>query len=148
MGRKVMFTDDVWKEVKEIACQSNRYAAGSMLARVPEHDLDELRPKPPAVNPDRVIGLRWFSIMNPWMDCLVLTQERYREDAAEAIETGIDEFWEESSLCYGDCIELSLAKKNIPFVIEYEDEHVYSSDEKWEEHLEQYATIGIKISNV
>jgi len=99
-------------------------------------------------DPNRVIGLRWFSILNEWMDCVVFVQEKYRAEAKEAISAGIDEFWEENNLCYGDCIDNALSNRGIPFVIEYEDEALYANDEDWECHLKAYAAIGIDIENV
>ena len=95
-----------------------------------------------------IIGLRWFSIMNEWMDCFVLVRLQDQEEAIKAIQAGIDEFWDGQCDCYGDCIEWHLADKNIPYVVEYEDQNVYADDEVWERHLNDYRSIGIEIENV
>lgn len=97
---------------------------------------------------EQIIGLRWFSIMNDFMDCVVFVQAKNREQATKAILYGIEEFWKEDDLCYGDCIEEVLREFKIPYVIDYEDERLYQTDWDWEQHLQQYLSIGIPIDNV
>lgn len=95
---------------------------------------------------DSIIGLRWWSWMNPEMDLVVLVKEKDRSVAEKAISKGVADFWEDDDLAYGDCIELALKRENIPFVIEYEEDH--GNDEAWERHLNAYWSIGIAIFEV
>ena len=99
------------------------------------------------MNEGCIVGIRWFSQMNEWMDCLVLVNASKKNDALEAIRAGVDAFWASCEECYGDCIERSLHDKHISYVIEYEDSDMYLDDEMWESHLDKYASIGIPIIN-
>ena len=92
-----------------------------------------------------VVGIRWFSQMNEWMDCLVLVNADMKGRAIDAVRSGIDEFWSGTCDCYGDCIEWALADACIPYIIEYEDPENYEDDAAWEKHLDTYISIGIPI---
>ena len=95
------------------------------------------------------IGLRWFSQMNEWMDCLVLVPASLAHHAHAAVCEGVDAFWADNNQeAYGDCIERALRRQAIPYVIEYETPQDYIDDEAWECHLDQYVAVGIPIINV
>ena len=114
-----------------------------MVGSVATHDLDDLLPK---VTP--IVGIRWYSWSNDWMDCVVLVRQEDRSRAIDAITAGINQFWEESDLCYGDCIEAALKEKNIPYSIEYMQQGVYRDDNAWDKHIDDLRSIGIKVLNI
>lgn len=67
-----------------------------------------------------VVPVRWFSLLNPEMDCVVYVPEQTAETARKKIKTAMDEWWDnDAGLGYGDAIELALNSANIPYVILY-----------------------------
>lgn len=93
------------------------------------------------------VGLRWFSMLNEWMDCLILVQSGHQEAAAQAIYEGLERFWNEDCLCYGDCIEDALMERGVPFVINYLDEHAFTQ-ESWERYVQSFEAVGIPVINL
>ena len=70
-----------------------------------------------------VVGLRWFSVMNPDMDCVVFVADEQETDASNAITIAIDRYWDgECEECYGDAIENELRDRGIPYFIVYEEQ--------------------------
>lgn len=92
-----------------------------------------------------VVGIRWFSQMNDWMDCLVLVNQTNRGSAIAAVKSGVQEFWDSDCETYGDCIINELNAADIPYVIEYADPNIYSDEDAWEHHIQAYTAIGIPI---
>lgn len=97
-----------------------------------------------------MVGLRWYSMLNDWMDCCVYVPREHEVAAREAIKIGIAEFWECNDQCYGDCIEYYLSKINIPYFIEYcvYDEETDVCLPIWEEHFDYLRARGIPIHTV
>ena len=91
-----------------------------------------------------VVCLRWFSMMNDWMDCIIFVPEWAQEAATQAIRAGIDFFWDNHCFCYGDCIVDALNERGVPYAIEYIDEHAYT-EEQWEQHVSSFASIGVPV---
>lgn len=52
-------------------------------------------------------GIRWFSELNPWMDCIVIVQKEDAEKAMFVMKKAIDKIWDEEGPyeTYGDIIE-------------------------------------------
>lgn len=89
------------------------------------------------------IGLRWFSVMNPFIDFVVLVHESDRERATEAIREGMDDFWDDAADGYGDCVYWALEARGIKNVMRFFDEDT-ETDEEWEAHvalLDKYAPV-------
>jgi len=98
-----------------------------------------------------IVGLRWYATMNDWMDCCVYVPVEFEAAADTAIRSGVELFWEEDSLCYGDCIESKLIEEDIPYFIEYADfdEEVDAiSSAEWESHFDYLRGRDIPIHNV
>ena len=96
-------------------------------------------------------GLRWFSQMNPWMDCLVLVKADDVEKAEQAIRKGVEEFWDDECLCYGDCIEAALHEAEVEYIIEYcpeyDDDNPFA-EEEWDAQIMEHISNGITIKNI
>ena len=94
-----------------------------------------------------IVGLRWFSDLNEWMDCLILVQSEYQEAAIQAIRDGVERYWDDEFQCYGDSIEEALMERGVPFVINYLDEYAFTQ-ESWERYVQSFEAVGIPVTNV
>ena len=94
------------------------------------------------------VGLRWYSIMNPWLDFVVFVREEESTKATNIITKAMDDYWESDNEAYGDLVEFRLKKANIPFWILYYPADDDAGDmwaEEFEEALEMYQrTIPIR----
>ena len=142
--RTFVYTDDLCRHISNISCQSNRHVAYQALTDIPIHTVSEITT--PLEN-QRTIGLRWFSMLNEWMDCLILVQNGQQEAAVQAICDGIERFWDEDCLCYGDCIEEALNERGVQFLINYLDEHAFTQ-ESWERYVQSFEAVGIPVINL
>lgn len=97
-----------------------------------------------------MVGLRWYSTLNDWMDCCVYVSREYEERATKAIKTAINEFWKQTDQCYGDMIEDELIDTDIPFFIEYcdYDRETDEVDPAWEDHFDYLRGRGVPIHTV
>ena len=93
------------------------------------------------------VCLRWFSVLNEWMDFLVLVPAWAKEVATEAIYAGMSEFWDNDCLCYGDCVDDALMERGVPYFCDYLDESRYTQD-SWERHVGSLESIGIPVINL
>lgn len=66
-----------------------------------------------------MVAIRWYSVMNPDMDCVCFVLEKDAVDAQDAIKEGVEEYWELDDATYGDCIENALKEADIPYIILY-----------------------------
>lgn len=97
-----------------------------------------------------MVGLRWYSQFNDWMDCCVYVTREYEAAAKKAIIAAVLEFWDQTDQCYGDMIEDNLTDADIPFFIEYCD-YDRETDEVcdgWEEHFDYLRGRGIPIHTI
>ena len=83
-------------------------------------------------------GIRYFSESNPWIDFVVFASEKDKEDAKLAIIRGMDNFWEDGDICYGDAVLAELNQIDYkgdikPFIV-FIDESLPES--MWEEYLD------------
>lgn len=97
---------------------------------------------------DKIIGLRWFSWSNPWMDVVYLVRNEDWSVATKAIKNGVELFWSLDDACYGDCIEVCLQSAHINYVADYEDASVGGDDYQWGKRLADYHNIGVEIFEV
>lgn len=84
-----------------------------------------------------MIAIRHYSESNPWIDFVVFANEKDREDVIFAIRRGMDRFWKDSDICYGDAVLAEINridwKGDIkPFIV-FIDENLPES--MWEEYL-------------
>ena len=80
---------------------------------------------------------RYYSLMNPWIDFVILTFEDFADKARTAINEGLDLYLSEEGegLCYGDAVALKLMEAGVPFYDIYlEDEE---KNELWEAIIEK-----------
>lgn len=84
-------------------------------------------------------GFRHFSIMNPWLDFVVLTPKNYAEAARNIIHEAMDAYWDYEYECYGDAIEGLFIKYVVPFVIVFHDSEDESAEyeAEWEKLISQ-----------
>lgn len=86
-----------------------------------------------------VIGLRYFSWTNDFIDFVVFVCEDDAEKTKQAIVEAMDEFWDSDDLCFGDCVYWQLKEHGIlPYrdiYIEQDDEGECDNDQ-WEAYLE------------
>jgi hypothetical protein len=70
----------------------------------------------------KVCCIRFGSIVNQYIDCLVHFFAEDYEKVVKALYSGLEEFYEECCEAYGECIERALIKEGVVwFVIEYGD---------------------------
>lgn len=85
----------------------------------------------------------------PWIDFLVACHPDDEERAQSAIYRGLNEFWEEDDLCYGDAVIHALQKDGIFFYLCFADltEDEQDTTEAWNDWvvqiLRQYHGIAI-----
>lgn len=82
--------------------------------------------------------VRRFSIMNPWIDFVVVVEP---DDVAETeitLDTAMDEYWESDFEAYGDVVERHLGIAGIKYEIVYHDPYDESDEYEmaWETYLD------------
>ena len=97
-----------------------------------------------------VLALRWYSIINPWMDCIVFVSKAQATTATALIQQAIDEYQSGVFETYGDAIETTLAKYSIPFAIKYYDEEAgTNAEEEWTSWLESLSSdLRVQVTEV
>ena len=86
-------------------------------------------------------NLRWFSIMNPWMDFVVTVSTNDAEQTKKLIKKAIDDWWEDDrGFGYGDFIEDVLEENGILYHIQFHRADTESAEyeELWEASLPKY----------
>lgn len=80
-----------------------------------------------------------FNVTNPWIDFLVACRPDDLSRAESAIYRGLDEFWKQDDLCYGDAVINALKKDNIFFYICYADltEDGMDTTDTWKDWVTQ-----------
>lgn len=84
--------------------------------------------------------IHYQSHFNSWMECLVYVPFEFEYKALVAVQNGVDKFNDdENQEAYGQCIELELASRNIPYLIEYceYDEYTEEAYPSWEAHVSE-----------
>ena len=92
------------------------------------------------MNANKMTCIHYQSIANPWMDCLVYVPTEFKYKALVAVQNGVEVFNDDDNQeTYGQCIELELESKNIPYLIEYGeyDEHTDEPYPSWEAHVNE-----------
>ena len=85
--------------------------------------------------------LRYFSIDNDWMDCVITVNEEDVERAKEVIMTAMNEWWDflgDEGYCYGDAIEEALTDSEILYNIRYHACDTDNLDVDWEEYEKEW----------
>lgn len=78
----------------------------------------------PGVLYEGLSGVRYFSIMNPWIDFVVVFDEDVypKEKVSAAVNAGMDEYWNRDSEAYGDEVWRALTEAGIrKFAILFHD---------------------------
>lgn len=93
-------------------------------------------------------AIRWFSVMNPFIDFVVVVPAEFHDEAVEVIRKAMDMFWEDEYEAYGDAVENELALADVPFEIRYipwddkADEAVDEAAwEKWIDEIRETCTV-------
>lgn len=67
---------------------------------------------------NKMKALRWYSTMNPELDCVVYVPRDKEDIARKTILAVMDKWCEESAdLAYGDAIEIALDDAQVPYVL-------------------------------
>lgn len=95
-----------------------------------------------------MVALRWFSLMNEFMDFVVIVKSEDETKATNAILKGLDMFWDGQCEPYGSCVEICLEDASIQYAIsfipwDYEGDCAIDEDawEQWCSALD--ARIGV-----
>ena len=81
-------------------------------------------------------GVRYFSLMNPWLDFIVIVNLHDLEKTKAVVRASMDEYWKQDDEPYGDIVERNLAKEQIPAFIMY-----HSTDDESDLYEEHWGTI-------
>ena len=88
---------------------------------VAQYNLRQMMKESAIMTGHKMTGIRWYSTLNDWMDCIAFVPDDRVEEAHKVIAKAISDFWEDKSLeCYGDCIEYALKAADIMHVSVYE----------------------------
>lgn len=81
----------------------------------------------PNISTQGLVGIRYFSDINPWIDFVVFVKQEAVGITASEIAEAMDEFWlsTDNSECYGDIVERKISSNYL--IIFHDDE-----DESWE----------------
>ena len=85
--------------------------------------------------------IRYFSIDNDWMDCVVTVSEEDFDRAKEVVRKAMGDWWEflgDEGLCYGEAIELALTDEEILYNIRYHRSDTDETGGDWEEYEKQW----------
>ena len=94
-------------------------------------------------------AVRHFSLMNPWIDFVVVVPEGFEDQTMAVVKNAMDMFWDFEYETYGDAVECELALADIPFEIRHipwDSKADVAIDEKdWENWVELVdRTCGLK----
>lgn len=83
--------------------------------------------------------IRYCSAMNPWLDFLVAVAPNDFDHAKQAIERGIEQFWDDDDICFGDAVTTELEEAGIFFYICYADlnEDQMDTTDEWNNWAEK-----------
>ena len=86
--------------------------------------------------------VRYFSIINPWIDFIVIVNPNSARRAESTLDTAMNEYWESDFEAYGDIVEHYLRNANIQYEIVYHDPYDESDDyeKAWEAYLDSLYT--------
>lgn len=81
----------------------------------------------PSISTKGLVGIRYFSDINPWIDFVVFVKKEAVRTTAREIAEAMDEFWLgiDNCECYGDIVERNISSNCL--IIFHDDE-----DESWE----------------
>ena len=60
-------------------------------------------------------AIHYFSLMNEFLDFLVIVSEKQADQAAELVRKALDMFWDDQYETYGDAVYGELSGAGIPF---------------------------------
>lgn len=60
-------------------------------------------------------AIHYFSLLNDFLDFLVIVTEKQADQAAELVQKALDMFWDDQYETYGDAIDGELSEAGIPF---------------------------------
>ena len=69
-------------------------------------------------------AIRYLDEMNTQIDFVVVTEDAFVGEAKSAIQLGLDDYWEDGCICFGEAVESRLTDANIPYSILYCDDLV------------------------
>lgn len=83
--------------------------------------------------------IRYYSVMNPWLDFLVAVAPNDFDRAKQAIASGIEHFWDDNDICFGDAVTMELQEDGIFFYICYADltEDRMNTTDEWDNWAEK-----------
>ena len=93
----------------------------------------------PDVTSKGFCGIRYCSMMNPWIDFVVIVPTAIVSNALASIQNGMETYWQGEDEAYGDCIRRNLNDLNQPYMIFYHDSDDLSDEYRlqWEAFVNQ-----------
>lgn len=75
-----------------------------------------------------------YSAQEPYIDILVYCDDKDAEKVVEVFDNGLDDFYEDETICWGDAIVYRLNENDIDCYIDYATlkDNGYDTDEEWE----------------
>ena len=83
--------------------------------------------------------IRYYSVMNPWLDFLIAVAPNDFDRAKQAIASGIELFGDDNDICFGDAVTMKLREAGIFFYICYADltEDRMDTTDEWDNWAEK-----------
>lgn len=97
----------------------------------------------PSINMTNKEIVRYYSIINPWIDAVIIVNKNKKEETEKIVETAMKDFWKDywkevrEYECYGDIIIAYLEEAKIEFDIILHDSSDKSEDyeELWDNYI-------------
>lgn len=99
-------------------------------------------------------AIRVTSLMNPWIDCLVLGDEAILKNCVSSVRDGMECYYRENNLCYGDAIRESIEANGYvygrDFYISYAEltDDGCDTTDQWNDYMEYLNSIGFLIDTL
>lgn len=89
-----------------------------------------------------MVAVRWFSLTNEWIDCVVVVPEYCREQAKIAMRSACDKFWDDEYETVGDAVCGEFDKEGIPYTAillpwDYKRDRPLLEEEVWEQMISE-----------
>lgn len=91
----------------------------------------------PEVYTSGMVGVRWSSAENPWIDVVAVVNEKDAHAAIASMSRAKDLYWDSVYECYGDAVECELSQNGIPYMLVFHDsmDESVEYEELWDEML-------------
>lgn len=91
-----------------------------------------------------------FSILNPWLDCVVFVPEERVNACKQACAYGLADYWGYQFEAYGDCLAARLEDEDVPYEIVFGELNWDESNTTiaWDEAVNMLAQMGILVEVV